>query len=999
MLPCYESAQEETSVHLPPDLQQTYADETAERTVIALERLLIIDILLFPLFIVLDFIMFRPLAWQLGQVRLLTMPVFIACLATLVALRRHGSAERFVRLVALVAIYTTVFSLDAIIVIAGGATSPYYAGLCLVPIALYVAMPWPPRELIAHTGFIWAQYVAVMVLCDYLGDHRVGLFQASPAGRHAWESFIGNNFFMVSMLVIGLGWAVAGHNLRMIEFRARHALRREKERSEQLLLNIMPAPVAEELKLNGRVEAREIPDCSIMFTDFVGFTQIASRTAPAALVRSLDKLFVGFDQIIARHGLEKLKTIGDAYMCAGGIPGYKDTHLIDCVLAALEILAFLDRYREENPEGVKWQVRIGIHSGPVTAGVIGRARFAYDVWGDTVNTASRLESASEVGRINLTTDTYRLIAHLFNGHDRGYLPVKGKGLLAMTFVTGLQPGYAEDHTGRRPNPAFRDAYLRQKERKTPLPPPQAPLRFAPEERWFGKESYLVDVLGQLIHLQEQDKAEIRQKCVEVPFKAREVLVAQGSRLDSLLVVLEGHVGVQAALTNGYDTSHIDVSILGPGDLVGEMSFVTGEPASASVVSVEPGRLLRVPRLALDGLTRFDPGFGARLFRSLSSLLAHRLRDTTARLPALMVEEVAQVKLHHSMLTGRLADDAVPPPLREMVETFKAGMLEMDKQLALAARRGESEALRPEAQRRVEELCEGLVAVLTTVVMSERDTRRADGYGAFTLRETFPYIMKSRFCDRCFSKPRGYAGDFSTIELIHQNQPSGDGRLGPLIDAWFLAQPPARAVRARRVLIRDLLLERHATHGQVSGDERFRILALGAGSARELFDMFQQIKDPRHLLATCLDVDVEALAYSAHLAREQGLEERFLWAKENVLRLGRSRGTTRPAPQNVIYSVGLFDYLKDEIVVQVLNWIHATLAPGGQAIVGNFDVNCKGRAFLDYVLDWRLLYRTPEQMQELFARSAFGQGPGRRPTEVRWEETHINHFIVAERAPE
>ena len=113
----------------------------------------------------------------------------------------------------------------------------------------------------------------------------------------------------------------------------------------------------------------------------------------------------------------------------------------------------------------------------------------------------------------------------------------------------------------------------------------------------------------------------------------------------------------------------------------------------------------------------------------------------------------------------------------------------------------------------------------------------------------------------------------------------------------------------------------------------------------------------------------------------------------------ARGTTRPAPQNVIYSVGLFDYLKDEIVVQVLNWIHATLAPGGQAIVGNFDVNCKGRAFLDYVLDWRLLYRTPEQMQELFARSAFGQGPGRIPTEVRWEETHINHFIVAERALE
>ena len=973
----------------PPDLQTAYAAETDERTVIALQRLLLIDIILFPVFIILDYVMYKPLLALLVPVRLVTVPLFVACLSTLLILKRRGLAARYVRWVALPAIYVTVFSLDAIIAIAGGASSPYYAGLCLVLIALYVAMPWPPRELIAHTGFTWAQYVAVMIIADYLRHH--GLFGAESA--QAWRDFIGNNFFMLAMLVIGLGWAMAGHSLRVIEFSNRHALRREKERSEQLLLNIMPAPVAEELKHRGRVEAREIPECTILFTDFVGFTQIAQRTPPAQLVRSLDRLFVGFDQIIARHGLEKLKTIGDAYMAAGGIPSYKDSHLVDCVLAALEILAFLERYRAENPDGPAWQVRVGVHSGPVTAGVIGRARFAYDVWGDTVNTAARLESASEVGKINLTTDTYRPIAHLFNGQDRGYLPVKGKGLLAMTFVTGLSPGYAEDESGRVPNRAFQEAYRRHRERKTPLPPPQAPLRFAPEERWFGKESYLVDVLGQLTHLQEHDKAEIRQQCVEVPFKAREVLVEQGARLDSLLVVLDGHVGVQAALSNGYDTSHIDVSILGPGDLIGEMSFVTGEPASASVVSVEPGRLLRVPRAALDSLMRFDPGFGARLFRSLSSLLAYRLRDTTARLPPLMVEEVAQVKLHHSMLTGRLPDEAIPGPLRETVETFKAGMLEMDRQLALSARRGEE---RPDAQARVNELCEALVATLTEAVAHERDPRRADGYGAYTLRETFPYIMKSRFCDRCFSKPRGYAGDFSTIELLYQNQPSGDGRLGPLVDAWFLNQPPAQAVRARRVLVRDLLAERIQSHAKPVegelGDERFRVLALGSGSARELFDLFQVLRDPRRVLATCLDIDVEALAYGAHLAREQGLEERFLWAKENVLRLGRNRGTTRPAPQDVIYSVGLFDYLKDETVVQVLNWVHANLAPGGQAIVGNFDVHCKGRAFLDYVLDWRLLYRTPEQMLELFARSAFGRGRA----EVRWEATRINLFVVAER---
>jgi class 3 adenylate cyclase len=185
----------------------------------------------------------------------------------------------------------------------------------------------------------------------------------------------------------------------------------EKNKADKLLLNILPSETAEELKAKGKATARKYRMTSIMFTDFKSFTQIAEEIEPEDLVQELDNYFVKFDEIIEKYDVEKIKTIGDAYMCAGGIPIRNKSNPIDVVLAGLEIQRFIKSYNQlKAAKGEKgWDLRIGVHTGSVVAGVIGSKRFAYDIWGDSVNIASRIEAASDVGKVNVSGGTYGLI--------------------------------------------------------------------------------------------------------------------------------------------------------------------------------------------------------------------------------------------------------------------------------------------------------------------------------------------------------------------------------------------------------------------------------------------------------------------------------------------------------------------------------------------------------------------------------------------------------------
>ncbi len=210
----------------------------------------------------------------------------------------------------------------------------------------------------------------------------------------------------------------------------------ERQRSDELLLNILPEPIAEELKESGKARARRFDEVTVLFTDFKNFTRISEMLSPEELVEELDKCFKAFDFIIGQYGdIEKIKTIGDAYMCASGLT---DGRVMpnSIVKAALEMQLFLDEQKQERMRIGKpyFEARIGIHTGPVVAGVVGVKKFAYDIWGDTVNTASRVESNSDPGRVNISETTYNLVRYKFECEYRGKVEAKNKGQIDMYYV-------------------------------------------------------------------------------------------------------------------------------------------------------------------------------------------------------------------------------------------------------------------------------------------------------------------------------------------------------------------------------------------------------------------------------------------------------------------------------------------------------------------------------------------------------------------------------------
>lgn len=231
----------------------------------------------------------------------------------------------------------------------------------------------------------------------------------------------------------------------------------EQEKSERLLLNILPFEVARQLKSKGRAGTRFYKHVSVMFADFKGFSKLSKQLEPKTLVSYLDNYFIRFDEIVGTHYLEKIKTIGDAYMCAGGLPLRNNSNPVDSVLAGLEIQQFMSEVNTQNIENGNpiWELRIGIHTGSVVAGVVGKKKFAYDVWGDTVNIAARLQERGEVGKVNVSGDTYELIKDYFEIEYRGKIEAKNVGKIDMYFVKRLRPEYSEDKYGLIPNEEFK----------------------------------------------------------------------------------------------------------------------------------------------------------------------------------------------------------------------------------------------------------------------------------------------------------------------------------------------------------------------------------------------------------------------------------------------------------------------------------------------------------------------------------------------------------------
>ncbi|MBN8246130.1 MAG: adenylate/guanylate cyclase domain-containing protein [Verrucomicrobia bacterium] len=326
----------------------------------------------------------------------------------------------------------------------------------LIP-ALVIATALAPRTGDAVASGILFSAAALAIL---LIERRWPTWiQPYASDRDRWTDLAGNLVFAL-LFTGGLVFLLA------------RTLNAERHRSDNLLLNVLPREIAEELKRNARVVPRHYDSATVLFSDFVSFTRVSELLTPSELVDQLDQIFQEFDAISRDHDLEKIKTIGDAYLAVGGIPRPNATHAIDGALAALEMLRASERIRmaREKTGQPSWSIRLGLNTGPLVAGVVGTEKFAYDVWGDTVNTASRIESSGVPGQINLSAAVFEQVKEFFDCEPRGRIPAKGKGDLDMYLLKSIHPGYSGD--GITPNHHFRERYrtLRQSSVQDPTTP-------------------------------------------------------------------------------------------------------------------------------------------------------------------------------------------------------------------------------------------------------------------------------------------------------------------------------------------------------------------------------------------------------------------------------------------------------------------------------------------------------------------------------------------------
>ena len=471
-------------------------------------------------------------------------------------------------------------------------------------------------------------------------------------------------------------------------------------------------------------------------------------------------------------------------------------------------------------------------------------------------------------------------------------------------------------------------------------------------------------LGLLNELNEEDVDWIFRSSTERHVIANTVIVREDEPLAYLYIVLEGLFGVRVA-----SSPEAEIGRLGPGEIIGEISFLENMLPSASVVAIESSLLLEIPSALLAERLKAIPSFGAQFYRALAILNSRRVRE---RVSSLTVSFHA--KLDATNLSGQTSKTFFSG-----IECFKSLLFQADGE-ALKSDGQVSEATAVTTEKAFLDFCR---LVNTTIGDSsdENSSIKAE-LGARLQREILPFVLLTETAERLYSKPRGYAGDFLTIEMIYRNRSAGRGRIGPLLDRCFLRSPIAKALRNRRALLtRALMRTVEAKDGAA------HVTSLACGPAQEMFDVFQQLGDRRGLQASLVDIDLQALAYVADLRDKARLQNRINLINANLVYLALGRQKLELKDQDLIYSIGLTDYFNDKFVVKLLDWIHGRLRPGGTVILGNLHPNNYCKEVMDYVLEWRLVHRSEEDMHRLFTYSAFA----RSCTRIEFEDEGISLF--------
>ncbi len=432
-------------------------------------------------------------------------------------------------------------------------------------------------------------------------------------------------------------------------------------------------------------------------------------------------------------------------------------------------------------------------------------------------------------------------------------------------------------------------------------------------------------LGLLNELNEEHVDWIFRTGFERQVIANTVIVREGEPLAYLYIVLEGLFGVGVA-----SVPDAEIGRLGPGEIIGEISFLENMLPTATVIAIESSLLLEIPSALLAERLKAIPSFGAQFYRALAILNSRRVRERVSSLTTSFL-----AKLDPTSLSGETSKTFF-----SAIERFKSLLIQADGE-ALKGGGQVPEATALTAERAFLDFCRVIHATIGG--SSAESSSLKTELGARLQREMLPFILLTQTTERFYSKPRGYAGDFQTINMIYENRSAGMGRIGPLVDRCFLNSPIAKAIRNRRVLLGKEI------KGIVQAkDGAAHVTSLACGPAEEIFDVFQELDDRRRLYASLVDIDLQALAHAAD-RRDHA------------------------------------DYFNDKFVIKLLNWIHGRLRLGGRVILCNFHPDNYCRELMDYVLEWRLVHRSKEDMDRLFTYSAFG----RSCTRIQFEGEKIN----------
>ena len=476
----------------------------------------------------------------------------------------------------------------------------------------------------------------------------------------------------------------------------------------------------------------------------------------------------------------------------------------------------------------------------------------------------------------------------------------------------------------------------------------------------------------LKYLTRDDYSLLLEKAEITIYKPEQIVLQEGCSYQSIYILKKGLLKVERSSSE----RGVAIAFLQPGDIFGEMSFIEDITASARIIAETEAEVYIISKTALDCLLKSNNQLSNRFYQSLAHSLSYRLRATSSLVSCLMRRFGCELD-YESKRTGYQGQNNIPPELIGELELFKRNLGEVEENLRQKLIREES------AQEIVNQKCNMVINTMREQIINNHEQQNA--IGTYVFRETFPIFMLSSFIDLAFRKSRAYHNDSYITEVLSQNAPEGDGHLGIYIDRWIRSIPTCLALKNRGNII-TTTVKKLATSWESKNP--MPVTSIASGSANEILDLYLGASPP-NVHVTCVDTNHQRLAYAANLSYKLGFDDYITFIQDNIFLLAQGYSNITVSSQQLIYSLTIGNYLKDQEFITILDWTYEHLLPKGTAIFGNFNTYNPDRFFLEHILEWNFIYRSTDQLEKLFANSKFASSP----IEIEADEFGVELFVI------